>query len=452
MRATYFRAMTGGTVTGPPIKKRWVYLLVACLLAAAAVSAPDAAKDLLTHPVGIVAVVVIVAGFALRSSTSLVPWMLVSGALALYALARTNERLVPVANAAQIVCLATAGVVGSLQLKVDFSSGQAAQRPGRTRWGSVLVAGTMFVLAVGTHLSTVPVVGWARTSDERPDRFLARTTYGSPVRTGRLENPSITESSGLAASVRNEGRLWTHNDSGNAPVVYCIGPAGEDCGVFHVTGATVHDWEDIAVGPGPQPGNSYLYMGDIGGNIPSETSDTVTVYRLPEPPVDSAASGSTAADPVPTTRADAIRLHYPDGPHDAETLLVHPYSGDLYVITKEIDSGVYKASAPLKSGAPIELVRVARFSIFATLSDRTGGAISPDGRRVALSTYGGAFELVLPPDIPLSEFDKIWKQTPAPIRMGPLTQAEAITYRSDGLAIYATSEGRFSPIYEVERV
>ena len=78
----------------------------------------------------------------------------------------------------------------------------------------------------------------------------------------------------------------------------------------------------------------------------------------------------------------------------------------------------------------------------------TGGSISPDGRRVALCDYFQAYELALPPNG--SSFDVIWKQSFITINLGRRSQGEAITYRLDSKALLATSEGRFSPIIQVE--
>ena len=84
-----------------------------------------------------------------------------------------------------------------------------------------------------------------------------------------------------------------------------------------VPGAEAVDWEDLALGPGPG-GRPLLYLGDIGDN--REARETVDVYRVPEP---RATSGATAT--APATR---LRLRYPDGAHDAETLLVAPRGRD----------------------------------------------------------------------------------------------------------------------------
>ena len=54
------------------------------------------------------------------------------------------------------------------------------------------------------------------------------TTFSAPVDRGALDNPEIVEASGIAASRKNAGALWTHNDSGGAPKVYLIDDSGKN--------------------------------------------------------------------------------------------------------------------------------------------------------------------------------------------------------------------------------
>ena len=90
--------------------------------------------------------------------------------------------------------------------------------------------------------------------------------------------PGLSEGSGLALSRRVPGRLWTHNDSGK-PILFALDARGAVTGRIEVTGATVEDWEAIAVGPCGT--GSCLYIGDIGDNNASRKR--ITIYRLPEP-------------------------------------------------------------------------------------------------------------------------------------------------------------------------
>lgn len=278
--------------------------------------------------------------------------------------------------------------------------------------------------------------------------------YGSPVLLGSLDETAVTESSGLAASRRNPGLLWTHNDSGDGPFLYCLDLGARRCGVWRVTGAQALDWEDIAAGPGPRPGEPYLYVGDIGDN--RRDRGEVAIYRVAEPAAAPEDAATTPELPVSTAPVEAIRLSYPDGPHDAEALLVHPQSGDLFLVTKE-PSGealVYRAAAPLGGGDRQTLALAGSIRIPGEPGSGvvlvTAGDIAPDGRRLALATYARAYELVLPRR-PRRPFEAIWEQPLTPVELGLRVQGEALAYRLDGLALLATSERLPAPLYQVER-
>lgn len=279
--------------------------------------------------------------------------------------------------------------------------------------------------------------------------FFVFQVYGTPTKIADLKNASVNESSGLAASRSNPGIYWTHNDSGDGPLVYAFDATGESRGVFRVAGAQARDWEDMALGPGPQAGQSYLYLGDIGDNEKSRAE--IVVYRVAEPKLAATDKTSSKTNPRTTARADAIRLRYPDGKFDAETLLVHPTSGNLYIITKVMlkNATVYEAAAPLVAGKVISMKRIGEIKVPSLMGGvLTGGSISPDGRRIALCDYLQGYEAVLPPSS--RNFNDIWKQTVTGFSLGQREQGEAITYRADGKALLATSEGTRPPLIQVE--
>ena len=218
-------------------------------------------------------------------------------------------------------------------------------------------------------------------------------------------------------------------------------------------------WEDIAAGPGAVPhpeGTSqrgdgsdpdipYLYIGDIGDNAGARTS--VVAYRVPEPAVTDVPEGGAGGGTHRTAPVETLRFSYPDGAHDAEALLVHPTSGDLYIVTKEATPKVYKAAAPLATGSVTRLTLVASLPPAVLPFDRiTGGDIAPDGRRVVLSTYVDGEELELPAGD--TRFDDIWAQAPRPLDLGVRDQGESAAYNFDGKAVLATSEGKGAPLYE----
>ena len=268
---------------------------------------------------------------------------------------------------------------------------------------------------------------------------------------GTITDPGIGESSGLAASRRNPGLLWTHNDSGDEPLVYCLDLKGAPCGVWRVTGAEAWDWEDMAAGPGPRAGEPYLYLGDIGDNVDGRSE--IFVYRIPEPAATAGgATAPTKAAPAASAPAEALKLRFPDGSHNAEALAVHPTTGDLYVITKDAQAArVYKAAAPLDASKATTMIQVGTIRLGAGsrgLEQVTGADISSDGRRAVLSTYAQGYELEASAGGP---FDDIWSQPPAPVALGPRLQGEAIAYRLDGRALLTTSEIVPSPLQQVER-
>ena len=274
------------------------------------------------------------------------------------------------------------------------------------------------------------------------------SVYGPPAQIATLKDKSVKESSGIAASRRFHGVYWTHNDSGDGPLIYAFDRSGSSKGIWRVTGASARDWEDIAAGPGPKPGVNYLYIGDIGDNQKKRAE--IVVYRVPEPEIN--AKGLLKGKPAATDQSEAIRLRYPDGSHDAETLLVHPRTGSIYIVTKVAFAHprIYEAEAPIKAGPPITLKYVGTLevpSLFGGII--TGGAISPDGRRVAFCDYIQGYEAVL--ENANSSFDTIWKRPLTSISLGSRKQGEAITYRVDGKALLMTSEGSPMPLLQVER-
>ncbi|HEY8411581.1 MAG TPA: hypothetical protein VIK76_09265, partial [Pyrinomonadaceae bacterium] len=212
-----------------------------------------------------------------------------------------------------------------------------------------------------------------------------KPSYDAPTVLATINDRSISESSGLVASRTTAGAYWTHNDSGDGPFIYALDTRGESFGTFRVSGAQAFDWEDIAAGPGPQPNKSYLYIGDIGDNDAKRPE--VTVYRVAEPVLPAATRKFTKARPGTTEPAEAIRLKYPDGAHDAEALLVDPATGNIYIVIKVLIASpiVYEAAAPFTAGHVITMRRIGEIhvpSLFGGVI--TGGSVSPDGRRVAL--------------------------------------------------------------------
>jgi hypothetical protein len=263
-----------------------------------------------------------------------------------------------------------------------------------------------------------------------------RPALCGPVRrriTGHVSAPQASELSGLVASPDQPGVLWTHNDSGDRPRVLAVRRDGSLVADLDVPGAEAVDWEDLALGPGP--GGRSLYLGDIGDN--REARETVDVYRVPEP---RATGGANAT--APATR---LRLRYPDGAHDAETLLVAPRGRELVIVTKQLsgESGVYVARVPAGAVAPdappTTLRRVATLHLgLGGLA--TAGDVSADGRVVAVRTYTGLFVWGVARGATLAS---TLRRAPCrgTLGLGDEGQGEALALTAHGTAFLTVPEG-----------
>ena len=286
----------------------------------------------------------------------------------------------------------------------------------------------------------LPTTGLAHATTTVCDRFAAAADQSAT-----LTDPVLNEVSGIAASRTQPPLLWVHDDSGGAPAVYAIRPDGTLVGTYTIEGATNTDWEDIAVGPGPHRGTSYLYVADIGQN--GGLRDRVTVYRVAEPDAPVATTGTL-------TGAAVISLGYPDHPVDAESMFVDPRSGDLFVIDKEYLSRVGRVfRAPrraLVDGADVILQDVGSFTVTPDMAAApsgvvrfpgaiiTGADISPDGSTILVRTYGQVLA-----------FSRGKRGTVAAAFRRPSCaapqidepQGEAIGFAANGASYFTVSEG-----------
>jgi len=250
--------------------------------------------------------------------------------------------------------------------------------------------------------------------------------FGEPKLAVTLKDPAINESSGLARSNAYPGTYYTHNDSGDTPRFWRFDLSGKVWGPFTVKGAAAIDWEDMA--SAQLNGKNYLFFGDIGDNAAQR--ETIQVYRVEEP---KAGEKSVAA-----VRFD---LRYPDGPHNAEALMVDPRTGVALIVSKtSIEKPAAYAFSLAKSKDPILGRRLGSLEITGSMDAAklvTGGDIDATGSRLVLRTYAGAYEFPYASNAPW------WMARPQSIRTAPELQGEAIAYSLDGKALVTSSE--FSP-------
>ena len=307
----------------------------------------------------------------------------------------------------------------------------------------------IFLMICGSLFSACSAVLSSQTAnDNSAKKKTAR--WGSPEIVGTIKTGEITESSGLVASRCQPNVFWTHNDSGDGAFIFALNEKGEKLGTFKVEDAKNRDWEDLGTFK-TTGGECFLYPADIGNNV--KVRGESTIYRVKEPTLAESDKSSSRKKPSKTEDAQKIKFDYPDAPPDAETLFVHPQTGDIYILTKQLigASGVYKLSKNYDVRKINRLEKVSDFTVPSIPNGfLTGGSISTDGKRVVVCDYLNAYEIILPEEA--SNFDEIWKQRPSIIQLGKREQGEAITYSIDGETIYVTSEKENSPIIKVEKL
>jgi len=253
-------------------------------------------------------------------------------------------------------------------------------------------------------------------------------TFGTPTVLTSISDKRISESSGVAPSQRSDDIFYTFNDSGDSARFFQFDRKGKVLNVFNLSAAKNVDWEDMA--SATLDGQPYLFFGDIGDNAGVRKS--LTLYRVKEP------TGSSAS--VDQT----ITLKYPDEPRNAETLLVHPKTGDITIVTKASShpAGIYFLKRPRRSGT-YTLTKLADIDVNAMMREAkliTGGAWSQDGKYVVLRTYLGAYEFSA------TKKDNWYEETPTLVHLNLEMQGEGITYTRKGDALITTSEGSPCPI------
>ena len=262
--------------------------------------------------------------------------------------------------------------------------------------------------------------------------------FVNPTPAGVLLDDRITEVSGIAAGWRNPEVLWIHEDSGAPPEVYAVSLDGTLLARCTLTGITPIDCEDIAVGPGQEPDESYVYLADIGDN--GMRRKMISIYRFLEPQIDA----EWSEESLLIDKVERFDLVYPDRPHDAETLLVDPSSGEIYVITKwDPRSRIYQAGLNDPDG-PITLEYVGDLPF----AGATGGDISPDGRWIIIRTYFSAYIWHRDPGISIAE---VIQSDGCPVPLAQEPQGEAICFVHSAESYVTISEGLHPVLYLATR-
>jgi hypothetical protein len=318
---------------------------------------------------------------------------------------------------------------------------------------AVVAAALVWLLAACSSTGAVPP-SQSRVFPSPPARdAVPHLGYQDPVFFwGADQDGPLVEISGAAAG-RDPQVLWLHNDSpqwaengllGGLPDpfladVFAVDVAdGTLLATIRLTGALNLDWEDMARGPAVGSTSPSLFLADVGDNALVRGGGTVYVIDEPVPE-----DGS-----IDRSDIRRLTLSYPDGPRNVEAFVVHPVTGDVTVFTREIDQTealTGKVSLDAFDGAAIEL-RSAGILALGLGSRITGADWSPDGSRLALTSYNEVLE-----------FHAVGVDLAATLAAGPTRQillvprsdvgsVEAVAYLHGGRDIVVLSEDSNSAI------
>jgi hypothetical protein len=258
--------------------------------------------------------------------------------------------------------------------------------------------------------------------------------------TGRLQDRAMDEASGIAASGLFKDMYYIHNDSGDTSRFFMISPDGKLHHTIYYQNANIEnlDCEDIAVGPDPTKQKSYVYIADIGDN--ARERRTVTIYRVEEQP-------SWQKDSVVHANTAKLFLKYPDGPADAETLMIDPLEKMLCIVSKRGDSvKLYTTPLNYKDNDTVTLTLRCKLFFEGAKPFKwiTAGDISRDGKHILLKNYQNVYYWRR------RQGEHVWQTMQREYEILPYQvekQGEAIGFTADGKGYLTTSEGVFAPIY-----
>ena len=288
--------------------------------------------------------------------------------------------------------------------------------------------------------------------------------------------PNLTESSGVCVGTLQrstldaelgpdapQGRvIWSHNDSGGKAALFGFSPDGEWLAHVVVEGAKAVDWEDICAFE--QAGRHFLAVADVGDN--SRRRERVEVYVIEEPvfelPKNLSADGKASNNDIPLAMRKpnlmlrqplwgVLRLKFDTGPVDCESIAFDPRAQAFLLPSKELlGCRLFSMDATEIKG---EQTRVAtsRESLFLPMV--SGADISPDGRLLALNTYGPAC-IVRRPDARkswlLAEGETVEGATKEIVSVPARKQGESICFAADGEHLLLTSEFLPTPLHRVK--
>lgn len=183
---------------------------------------------------------------------------------------------------------------------------------------------------------------------------------------------NIFESSGV--TVNRDGTLWTHNDSGDRPVIYKIDTLGHLLKTLYLQGATAIDYEDIS-----QDNLGNIYVCDCGNN--SNRRQNLCIYKIPNTAI---ATGNDTVIPEVIRFSFSDQQQFPPPKEkqnfDCEAFVV--FNDSIFLFSKNGGESQYCKRYALPNVPGIHTAIL--LDSITTKRWVTGAALSPDNKTLVL--------------------------------------------------------------------
>ena len=260
---------------------------------------------------------------------------------------------------------------------------------------------------------------------------------GAVVKVGHLQNPLITEASGLVPSRLHPSRLWAINDGGNDPLLFAVGLDGADLGSFRVKDAQNYDWEALA--SFEINDTAYLLIADVGDNW--EKRKTCSLYVVKEPGL----TNTTISNETVIETAWRIHFTYEDGPRDCEAVAVDAESRQILLMSKRgLVPALYEL--PLQPSEDSMIAVARRLTTVPYFTWPTAMDLSPDNLSAVVLTYNSAYLFSRRQD---QDWADAFEKRPQHLQFSRLRQQEAACFGFYGKSVYVTSEKIPAPLVRI---
>ncbi|MHC5062604.1 MAG: hypothetical protein ACYTG5_01360 [Planctomycetota bacterium] len=277
--------------------------------------------------------------------------------------------------------------------------------------------------------------------DGRPDIGFGPFHSLGRVPTDLKPEGSLAEISGLAVSRRHPDLIWVHDDSGGGANLVALRGDGSFVQNYRLRGADADDWEDIALGPGPNKKQDYLYLADSGNNEGERKKFTLLRILEPSPP-------DEPRKRIRLKNVDEFPYRYPVQAPDAETLLIDPVDGSPYILSKDRKGPTKVFRYPL----PMDDSKRKTLEFVTVIQSRgvqfTGGDVSPDGSQIFLRSDLGIHLYARAPGT------ELWIALTRETGFMPVIdqgQGEALAVSADNESLFTISEGSGAIIWRSAR-